>query len=81
MQIPSLEAGGIYPGMTPALKDLQYKIREVNMFIEVCVDLFAGIFQVYFWLTKFEICAVSVSVLSQCHPSALCMSWAVPLPV
>lgn len=40
MQIPSLEAGGIYPGMTSALKDLQYKIREVNMFIEVCIHLF-----------------------------------------
>lgn len=40
MQIPSLEAGRIYPWMTSALKDLQYKIREVNMFIEVCLHLF-----------------------------------------
>lgn len=41
MQIPSLEAGGINPRMTSALKDLQYKIREVNMFIEVCLHVFA----------------------------------------
>ncbi|XP_076616737.1 uncharacterized protein LOC143339417 isoform X1 [Chaetodon auriga] len=34
MQIPSLEAGRIKPWMTPALKDLQYLMREVNMFIE-----------------------------------------------
>lgn len=35
MEIPSLEAGGIGPRMTTALKDLQYIIREINMFIEV----------------------------------------------
>nr|XP_046232573.1 protein NO VEIN isoform X2 [Scatophagus argus] len=34
MQIPSLEAGKIKPWATPALKDLQYTMREVNMFIE-----------------------------------------------
>ncbi|XP_045924345.1 protein NO VEIN [Micropterus dolomieu] len=34
MQIPSLEAGRIKPWMIPALKDLQYIMREVNMFIE-----------------------------------------------
>lgn len=79
LQIPSLEAEGIYPRRAPALKDLQYKIKEVNMFIEVCVYLFAGIFQVYFWLSEFEICAVSVSVLSRCRPFVLCMSWAVHL--
>ncbi|XP_056911618.1 uncharacterized protein wu:fj29h11 isoform X2 [Takifugu flavidus] len=46
MQIPSLEAGGIYPGMTPALKDLQYKIREVNMFIE-CAEAVSSICTLY----------------------------------
>ncbi|XP_041818606.1 protein NO VEIN isoform X2 [Chelmon rostratus] len=34
LQVPSLEAGRIKPWMTPALKDLQYLMREVNMFIE-----------------------------------------------
>ncbi|CAF92480.1 unnamed protein product [Tetraodon nigroviridis] len=46
MQIPSLEAGGIYPGMTSALKDLQYKIREVNMFIE-CAESVSSICTLY----------------------------------
>ncbi|XP_029311722.1 uncharacterized protein LOC115024372 isoform X2 [Cottoperca gobio] len=34
MQIPSLDAGRIQPWKIPALKDLQYIIREINMFIE-----------------------------------------------
>ncbi|XP_074476701.1 uncharacterized protein LOC141758850 isoform X3 [Sebastes fasciatus] len=34
MQIPSLESGGIYLWKIPALKDLQYMMREINMFIE-----------------------------------------------
>ncbi|XP_032358201.1 protein NO VEIN isoform X1 [Etheostoma spectabile] len=34
MQIPSLEAGRIQPWKIQALKDLQYLIREINMFIE-----------------------------------------------
>ncbi|XP_059180709.1 uncharacterized protein wu:fj29h11 [Centropristis striata] len=34
MQIPSLDAGRIKPWHIPALKDLQYIMREVNMFIE-----------------------------------------------
>ncbi|KAF1374253.1 hypothetical protein PFLUV_G00248000 [Perca fluviatilis] len=34
MQIPSLDAGRIQPWKIPALKDLQYLIREINMFIE-----------------------------------------------
>lgn len=42
MQIPSLEAGRIKPWMIPALKDLQYIIREVNMFIEVSKHAFAN---------------------------------------
>lgn len=35
MQVPSLEAGRIKPWNVPALKDLQYTMREINMFIEV----------------------------------------------
>ncbi|XP_070783607.1 uncharacterized protein [Enoplosus armatus] len=34
MQIPSLEAGRISPWTVPALKGLQYIMREINMFIE-----------------------------------------------
>ncbi|XP_054457346.1 uncharacterized protein wu:fj29h11 [Anoplopoma fimbria] len=34
MQIPSLDAGKIKPWMIPALKDLQYVMKEINMFIE-----------------------------------------------
>ncbi|XP_044034429.1 protein NO VEIN isoform X2 [Siniperca chuatsi] len=34
LQIPSLEAGRIKPWMIPALKDLRYIMREINMFIE-----------------------------------------------
>ncbi|XP_031146992.1 protein NO VEIN isoform X1 [Sander lucioperca] len=34
MQIPSLDAGRLQPWKIPALKDLQYLIREINMFIE-----------------------------------------------
>ncbi|XP_031729731.1 protein NO VEIN isoform X1 [Anarrhichthys ocellatus] len=34
MQIPSLDAGRIKPWMLPALTDLQYVMREINMFIE-----------------------------------------------
>lgn len=49
--IPSLEAGRIKPWMTPALKDLQYTMREVNMFIEVGKHAFANIvFSLYVWL-------------------------------
>lgn len=40
MDIPSMEAGGIKPWMTQPLKDLQYLMREVNMFLEVCGKLF-----------------------------------------
>ena len=36
MQISSLRNINIRPGSVPALKDLQYIIREINMFIEVC---------------------------------------------
>lgn len=63
MHIPTLEAAGIYPGMTPALKDLQYKIREVNMFIEVCIHLFADICNLWVRVRKhlnfelFDFCA------------------------
>lgn len=66
MQISSLEAGGIHPGMTPALKDLHYKIREVNMFIEVCVHVFAAFFKLHIWLTIVEIQTVFVLFLSVC---------------
>ncbi|XP_056152733.1 uncharacterized protein LOC130127187 [Lampris incognitus] len=34
MQVPSLEAGKIKSWTVPALRDLQYTIREINMFIE-----------------------------------------------
>ncbi|KAM8729268.1 uncharacterized protein AB9X84_026582 isoform 1-T2 [Acanthopagrus schlegelii] len=34
MQVPSLEAGRIKLWNIPALKDLQYTMREINMFIE-----------------------------------------------
>ncbi|XP_073345224.1 uncharacterized protein [Pagrus major] len=34
MQVPSLEAGRIKAWNIPALKDLQYTMREINMFIE-----------------------------------------------
>ena len=44
MQIRSLEAAGIHPGKSEALRDLQYKIREVNMFIEVCTHVFPSIY-------------------------------------
>lgn len=35
LQIPSLDAGKLKPWKIPALKDLQYITREVNVFIEV----------------------------------------------
>uniref|UniRef100_UPI0037E884B3 uncharacterized protein n=1 Tax=Semicossyphus pulcher TaxID=241346 RepID=UPI0037E884B3 len=46
MQIPSLEAGRIKPWMIPALKDLQYMMREINMFIE-CTEAVNSICTLY----------------------------------
>ncbi|XP_034083344.1 protein NO VEIN isoform X4 [Gymnodraco acuticeps] len=46
MQIPSLEAGSIYPRNIQALKDLQYIIREIHMFIE-CSEAAASICTLY----------------------------------
>ncbi|KAF3854058.1 hypothetical protein F7725_014746 [Dissostichus mawsoni] len=46
MQIPSLEEGRIYPRNIQALKDLQYVIREINMFIE-CSEAAASISTLY----------------------------------
>ncbi|XP_029933405.1 protein NO VEIN isoform X2 [Myripristis murdjan] len=34
MQVPSLESSWIKPWKVPALKDLQYVLREINMFLE-----------------------------------------------
>ena len=42
MQISSLEAAWIKPWKIQALKDLQYVIREINMFIEVGKRAFAN---------------------------------------
>lgn len=78
MQIPSLEAGGIKLWRTQALKDLQYTMREVNMFIEVgkhaiCLHWFL----IYlFGCYRNPFSPLCVSVLNQWHPSAPCMSWA-----
>uniref|UniRef100_A0A3Q3H2C9 Wu:fj29h11 n=1 Tax=Labrus bergylta TaxID=56723 RepID=A0A3Q3H2C9_9LABR len=46
LQIPSLEAGRIIPWKIPALKDLQYLMRELNMFIE-CTEAVTSICTLY----------------------------------
>ncbi|KAM6963611.1 uncharacterized protein LKV04_019674 [Tautogolabrus adspersus] len=46
LQIPSLEAGRINPWKIPALKDLQYLMRELNMFIE-CTESVTSICTLY----------------------------------
>lgn len=44
LQIPSLEAGGLKTWTATALKDLQYTMREINMFIEVSKQAFSSCF-------------------------------------
>ncbi|XP_041670873.1 protein NO VEIN isoform X2 [Cheilinus undulatus] len=46
LQIPSLDAGRINPWNIPALRDLQYIMREINMFIE-CTETVTSICTLY----------------------------------
>lgn len=80
MQVPSLEAGRIKPWNIPALKDLQYTMREINMFIEVSKHVFVknlDLTCMFGWyLSVFFLKKISFSLLEQSHPSVPCMSWA-----
>lgn len=70
MQIPSLDAGRLQPWKIPALKDLQYLIREINMFIEVSTHAFVkNWFNLYIWLllkSFFSFCQSTEAVTSIC---------------
>lgn len=71
MQIPSLEAGRIKPWTIPALKDLQYIIREINMFIEVGRHAFGNnLFIIWMfgchWCFFCPVCQSTEAVMSIC---------------
>ena len=66
MQISSFEAARMKPAAYPALKDLQYIMREINMFVEVSKHTFANVSSnLDVWLLLIFFLSLSVSVLKR----------------